>query len=150
MFLRWTIPSRLGLRWYNILLLRLSILSFRSDHLVHRTATTNIIAYVTIILWELQMTQLRELCDLLGLILQDEIAETYLFLIIALVNVFWTSARQLLVIVLTHDVFYKSLLLLLQILLKELLGLLLILIGGRLISFCSIAVFFELILIFLC
>ena len=52
------------------------------------------------------MTQLRELCDLLGLILKDEIAETYLILIVALVNVLRTSARHLLVIILTHYIFH--------------------------------------------
>lgn len=107
-FLRGTVSSRLRLcRRYGILLLRLGILSFGGDHsLVHGTTSSQIIAHITIILGELQMTELRELCDLLGLILKDKIAETYLLLVVALVNIFWTCARHLLIIILTHYIFY--------------------------------------------
>ena len=151
-FLGGAIPSRLRLsRRHCILLLGLSILSFGGDHsLAHGTASSQVVAHVTVILRELQMAELRELSDLLGLILQDEIAETDLLLVVALVNVFGTSARHLLVVILTHDVLDQPLLLLLQILLKELLCLLLILIAWGLISFRKQnTVFICLILVFL-
>lgn len=148
-----TVPSRLRLgRRHCILLLGLSILSLGGDHgLVHGAASAQVIADVAVVLRELQMTKLRELCHLLCLILEDEIAETYRFLVVALVNIAGASARHLLVVILTHDVFHQSLLLLLQVLLQELLRLLLVSVAWRLVSLGKLVltIFIQRVLVFL-